>query len=114
MRLNKYIELHAPFTSKEKVDDLLKCLKARKTILNNELTEKLCCLCNEDNLPYMKEQLSIYVEHYRGPSRPPKIKAKKKVTVETKQKTNSTRDYYQKNFPDSLAAKGYDYGLSDW
>lgn len=86
MKLKKYIELNAPFTSKEKVDGLLHSLNARNTMLTKELKNKLYCLCNEENLPYLKEQLSIYVEEYKyRPSKPkPKGMTKEEIIAANK------------------------------
>jgi hypothetical protein len=113
MKLKKYIELHAPFTSKEKVDGVMHLIQTRNTCLNNELIEMLCGLCNEETLPYLNEHINTYVENYKV--RPGKPKPKKKtVSGKTIIQSNSSREYYQKYYPDSLAAKGYDYGLSDW
>lgn len=98
MKLIKYIELHAPFTSKEKVDGLLQSLSARNTMLTKELKNKLYCLCNEEILPYLKERLSIYIEEYKIRPCKPKTKAMTKEDIIAENKARVAKYHPEPDF----------------
>lgn len=54
-------------------------------------------------------QVELHKKRYLGGSRNIKMIKKK-----TKALSESSKSYYKREYPTSLAAMGYEYGLSDW
>ncbi len=112
-KLKHYFSGYYPLETKEDVDDLIDALKSRNTVVNPETKDKLIEICNEELKSYLEGLLQTYIDEYKPIPGIPKPKPKGKGKSR-KSKMNPTNSFYKHNYPDSLAAKGYEYGLSDW
>ena len=111
MKLKHLFDLYTPFNTKEDIDNFFVYLIGRNTTMTEEIKEKLLNSCDETIKFYMQDKIVSYVKNYKVHPGKPKPKG------QTREKTKasvSSRDYYRREYPDSLAAKGYEYGLSDW
>lgn len=111
MKLKHLFDLYTPFHTKEDIDDFFVYLSRRNTTMTEEIKEKLLNSCDDAIKLYMQDKIVSYVKNYKV--RPGKPKPKGHTGKQAKASVSS-RDYYKREYPDSLAAKGYEYGLSDW
>mgnify|MGYP007069931156 CR=1 FL=1 len=112
MKLKHIFELYTPFHTKEDIEDFFVHLNRRNTTMNEQIKEMLLNSCDDAIKLYMQDKIASYVKNYRV--RPGKLKPKRQSAKQSKSHSISSSDYYKREYPDSLAAKGYEYGLSDW
>jgi hypothetical protein len=112
MKLKHLFDLYTPFHTKEDIDDFFVYLNGRNTTMTEEIKEKLLNSSDDTIKLYMQEKIVSYIKNYKV--RPGKPKSKGQTAKQSKAHLTSSRDYYKREYPDSLAAKGYEYGLSDW
>lgn len=112
MKLKHLFDLYTPFHTKEDIEAFFVYLTGRNTTMTEEIKEKLLNSCDDAIKLFMQDKIVSYVKNYKV--RPGEPKPKNQTTKRTKAHSISSRDYYKREYPDSLAAKGYEYGLSDW
>lgn len=108
MKLKQLIILYTPFQTQEDIDDFFVSLIRRNSAVTEELKEKLLNSCDEALRLYMQDKIASYVKNYKV--RPGKHKQK----IQPTKHSISSGDFYRREHPYSLAAMGYEYGLSDW
>ncbi len=122
MKLKNYLKQNSPFNTKEDVDSLFAFLKERNIHVDEIIKNKLMTQCSDTVIPYLDELLKAYMPNDQLRPSNPKKKKKKMNRYKPRKKWNgitnfdskSSRDYFKRVSPDSLAVNGYEYGLSDW
>lgn len=122
MKLKKYLTINSPFNTNDDIDKLFDFIRSRNTCFNEEIKERLLDSSEEEAKPYLLKIIELYVQNYKIRPSNKKVKIKtnaqsklyKKIEAKVKAQSTSSKSYYKREFPNSLAAMGYEYGLSDW
>lgn len=111
MNLKKYLTINSPFKSKGDIDKLFDFIRSRNTFFNEDIKKRLFESSEEEAKSYLLILIELYEQNYKIR---PSHKFYKKIKAKVKAQSTSSKSYYKREFPNSLAAMGYEYGLSDW
>lgn len=122
MKLKKYLTINSPFKTNEDIDKLFVFIRSRNICFNEEIKDRLFESCEETAKQYLQKIIGIYVQNYKVLPSNKKVKIKtkaqsklyNKIKAKIKAESRSSKSYYKREFPNSLAGMGYEYGLSDW